>query len=280
MLNGKKLILTGILLFTSSYSFAISIDAAKNEIKKNGTATWKYHADTVINYIENEKDSETLKIWENLNELYAKDSEKEILDIIFNPKSSKEAAANSNWLRWMILAKNADGRYAYYYSYLIDLAYKAGSKNLKHEPIIFFVLAHLSTEMDSLYCADKSARRIITNKYEKEPRMQALNEQKSKYSKKEMLNYAFNALSIEELRGAREPLAVYCQYSNNSILQAIKLGRTPKIETVQDGPMKGVTIASDFSIDTSDIPQEYISKEDFLQEREKYINSVISAFSD
>jgi hypothetical protein len=110
--------------------------------------------------------------------------------------------------------------------------------------------------------------------------MQALNEQKSKYSKNEMLNYAFNALSIEELRGARKPLAVYCQYSNNSILQAIKLGRTPKIETIQDGPMKGITIANDFSIDTSDIPQEYISKEDFLQEREKYIDSVISAFAD
>jgi hypothetical protein len=279
MLNIKKKLLTGILLFTSSYSFALSIDSAKNEIKKNANTTWKYNIDQINNYIQNEKDSETLKIWDYLNKLYEKDAEKEIIDLFFNVKSGEEAAAIRDWLRWIILTKNADGRYAYLYSYILDYEERRKRKKEKHS-IVFYTLAHLSTEMDSLYCADKSARRVITNKYEKEPHMQALNEQKSKYSKNEMLNYAFNALSIEELRGARKPLAVYCQYSNNSILQAIKLGRTPKIETIQDGPMKGITIANDFSIDTSDIPQEYISKEDFLQEREKYIDSVISAFAD
>ena len=278
MLNAKKL-LTGILLFTSSYSFAFSIESAKDEIKKSANTTWKYNIDQINNYIQNEKDSETLKIWDNLNKLYEKDAEREIIDLFSSVKSGEEAAAIRDWLRWIILTKNADGRYAYLYSYILDYEERRKRKKEKNS-IVFYTLAHLSTEMDSLYCADKSARRIITNKYEKEPHMQALNEQKSKYSKQEMLNYAFNALSIEELRGAREPKAVYCQYSNNSILQAIKLGRTPKIETIQNGPMKGVTVASDFSIDTSDIPQEYISKEDFLKEREKYIDSVISAFSD
>lgn len=279
MLNIKTL-LTGILLFTSSYSFAFSVDEAKNSINSNGVKLWTQQRNTVIETIKNEKDAEVLKIWSKLNELYAKDSESEIRELLLNPKNSKEGIANVNWLLWILLAQNADGRYAYYYSFLTDLAYKAGHKNLKSDAIIFYVLAHLSTEMDSLYCADTSARGIITKKYEKESFTQSIDEQKRKYSKDEMLNYFFNALSIEEMRGAREPKAIFCQYSNNSILKAIKLGRTPKAEKIPDGPMKGITVVSDFSLDTSDIPQEYISKKDFLKEREKYIDKTISAFTD
>jgi len=276
----KQILLLGCLLCATNYSAAFSVDEARKSIKKNGVPIWEKQAKKVSKQMKDVTDAEVLQIWSNLDGLYAKDDEKSIKEHLLNPKNSKEAIANTNWLLSAILSKNADGRYAYYYSYLMDLAQKAGNKELKTESMVFYVLAHLSTELDSLYCADQTARGIITKKYESESFIQAVDEQKRKYSKDEMLNFFLNAISIEELRGAREPKAIFCQYSNESILKAIKLGRTPKAEKIPDGAMKGVTVVSDFTLDTSDIPQNYISKEDFLKEREKYINHTISAFTD
>lgn len=268
-------------LFSSSQVSAFTVQDLRNDITHKGVPIWKHQADTMRKFVEKNNGSEVQKIWEELSQLTEKNMDEEFERFIVNPPTEQAMVVYANWLRWKILTKNADGRYAYYYAYLIQRGYeKSGNESMKNEPMIFYVLAHLSSEIDSLYCADKSARGQITRQYEQKDFMTGVNNIKLTKSKSEMLQYFVNALSIEEMRGPRPPQAVFCRQGYESISKAVKLGRMPTAKVIAEGPMKGITVSDDSTVDTSDIQPEYISNEAFLDQREKFIISSIKAFSD
>lgn len=127
------------------------------------------------------------------------------------PSSAAELADHTAWLRWRVLARNADGRYSYAYASNL-LRTSTAARNLEMESAIFLAHARLSLWIDAARCTDDAgALERATRHYEPQGAMKPVIDNYDKLQGRRKAHVLLEAVAIEEALGERTRQVGLCR---------------------------------------------------------------------
>lgn len=186
-----------------------AIDKLRNVQKESAIPVWQTATQQITNYHDDMRNAFILGKWKLLDDWIATNPQQAPITIITNPRDELELGAYVDWLRWRILAKNADGRYSYAYAYLLSQLPDAQSK-LAEEILIFYLHAQLSLQIDELRCANEKNRGFFSTEFEAQDKIKAIKEMLNTLSTAQISTLRLNAQTIEVVRGQRGELLPLC----------------------------------------------------------------------
>lgn len=191
-----------------------------------------------------------------------------------NPRDSNELIANSSWLRWKILADKADGRYSYVYSYLLGQM-KGPDGDFMREAAVFFYHGRLAISVDGARCSDRSSQNYFIDGYEMQQSSKTVRDGIAKMTPSQRAAAILEAVAIEEMIGERPPYEWLCVQGVRTMRRALEQGRVP--QKMEGGESQGLGgKGNTYSVDTSGIPPELVSEEEWRRLRRKLLDGVFS----
>jgi rRNA maturation protein Nop10 len=116
---------------------------------------------------------------------------------------------NASWLRWRILAENADARYSF--AYAMDLGRMRNSEgNFDQEATIFLFHAKLALTLDGMRCTDRTKAEHLQTWYATLDRLQPVTQKAARMPRSEKSAAILEAITMEEMLGERPAMGWLC----------------------------------------------------------------------
>ncbi|APW38346.1 hypothetical protein RD110_15050 [Rhodoferax koreense] len=122
-----------------------------------------------------------------------------------------EAQRNTNarWLRWRVLAENADARYSFAYAaQLIKMRDTQG--DFEEEAILFQLHAKLALTLDGVRCTDPSKLNHLQRWYTSQEDARQLELKAASLTPAQRSGLVLEAIAIEDMRGERPAMGWLC----------------------------------------------------------------------
>ena len=192
---------------------------------------------------------------------------------VTSPKDNTEMAIVTIWMRWRILAKNADFRYSYAHASNLHRT-KEPSSAIQKEAVYFFFHARLALRIDGAHCVDQSSPQSIGRMYETNEYLRQLHAYIAAMPKKDKANAMLTAAAIEEIRDERPLLHDFCTQGPRTVPRALQAG--VQFEPISlTNPRAPDSPGRNFAVDVSKFEPEVISHGAWLTRRREIIDSFI-----
>lgn len=206
----RKALLLGLCSCCSLTQAAMTREQAVQYITRVSMPAWRKAVDDIQNLRRNPLNRRMMETWVSLDTQTDLRTGQAPLARATSPRNANDMFLISGWLRWRILATNADGRYAYAYAANLHAMRDAKNKPYLKEAAVFFFHARLALTIDGARCADQRSAFDVMQRYEAQPRLQALMEDINQMSKKDAAWALLEAVALEGVRGERLPLPGLC----------------------------------------------------------------------
>lgn len=163
------------------------------------------------------------KAWDEMDQAVAGGKEMQALARAASPRSAAERDAYAVWLRWRILARNADGRYSYNYAFNLN-SMRAADGGFGREAAVFLYHARLALEIDGARCAEGSGADRVSEAFEQQPNFQPVLEGVKALSDRERATAWLEAVAIERARGQRPASPWLCRAGSLAMANAMRRG--------------------------------------------------------
>lgn len=141
-----------------------------------------------------------------------------------------DLVVNASWLRWRVLSENADARYSF--AYAMDLGRMRNSEgDYDQEAIIFLFHAKLALTLDGMRCTDRTKAEHLQTWYTGLDRLQPLAQKAARMAAPDKSAAILEAITIEEMRGERQPMGWLCPRRDAATLSAAAQPRYLSDET-------------------------------------------------
>jgi hypothetical protein len=190
-----------------------------------------------------------------------------------SPKDGNELMAFAVWLRWRILAENADPRYSYAYAFDVHLM-KDAQADLEQTAVTFFFHARLAFLVDGARCIDRTSPTAIANEIEAQESMASLRTSVSKLTKREKSIAMLSAAGLELMRGERQPFSYLCTHGLDSMQVAMKSSSSIKQLDAED-PRASTHLGKTYAVDVSNVKPKLIPEDQWQKKRKEILDAYI-----
>jgi hypothetical protein len=250
----------------------------KHVVQKAGVAQWEKAAAQMRTVRRTPPDSYNRKLWAELDAETDVASGKAPLERATLAQDGRDMLSISTWLRWRVLAENADARYSY--AYASNLHYmRDANGGFQKEAAMFLLHARLALEIDGARCIDQASPQSVVMGYEAQPYIRPLLDQVGKMTKRDRALALLDAVAIEEMRGERPLLPGLCTRGARSMLRAMAAGRQPESISASD-PRAANSIGKTFAVDVSGLEPELTTEDQWRKKRRGILDSAIKNVSE
>jgi hypothetical protein len=270
---------SGFLLLASlvtNMAFASpTVEQVRQVMEKRGAPQWQKSIAQIKAFRANPPDADIAEKWRQLDSETDPSTGKAPLARITSPRDARDFQDMTMWLRWRILSENADGRYSYAYAGNLHYMMKPdGTPLYPVESVVFFFHARLALAIDGARCADPSGPESVAFGFESQPYFRPLIERIDKMSRKERAIAILEAVTLEELRGERQPFAALCTQGTKTMLRAMTEGRQPvEMPSKGSGSMNG--LGNTYAVDVSGIEPEMITEDQWRAKRKQILDQQV-----
>lgn len=117
--------------------------------------------------------------------------------------------ADARWLRWRVLAENADARYSFAYAVqLVQMRDTQG--DFEEEAVLFQLHGKLALTLDGVRCTDQTKVNHLQRWYTSQPDARQLEMKAANLTPARRASLVLEAIAIEDMRGERPAMGWLC----------------------------------------------------------------------
>lgn len=188
---------------------AISFEQVQRIKAQEAIPRWKIEALRAQSLRNTPPDAATASAWRALDAQTDPQVGKAPLEQVAAARSEDELLTNASWLRWRILAQNADARFSFVYAAQLSRM-RDEQGNFDQEATIFYFHAKLALTLDGMRCSDRTKAEHLSTWYAQHADLQALAQKSNRMPAAEKSAAILEAIAIEEMLGERPPMGWLC----------------------------------------------------------------------